>query len=67
MQRNTVLDLRLYVKMRFKQFKDKEDYAEYLFLVKKYTSLCFSEASDILSKIKKVKANYKPEGNGVGM
>lgn len=44
----------------FKKFKDKEDYTNYGFLVKRYTSMCFSEATEILNKMKKIKASYKP-------
>ena len=44
----------------FRKFKDKEDFTNYLFFVKKYTAQTFSDATDILSKLKQIKATYKP-------
>lgn len=45
----------------YKDFKSKEEYTDYVFLVKKYTSLCFNEAATVLEQMKKIKKNYKPE------
>ncbi len=44
----------------FKEFKDKEDYTNYLFFVKKYTAQCFSDSNEILTKLKQIKASHKP-------
>ena len=44
----------------YKDYKNKEEYAEFLFFVKKFTQSCFSEATNILAQLKKIKAEYKP-------
>jgi len=44
----------------FRKFKDKEDFTNYLFFVKKYTAQTFSDANEILAKLKQIKATYKP-------
>jgi hypothetical protein len=55
--------INIIIKDAFKDFKDKEDYATYQFLVKKFTSNCFQDQAKLLDEIKKVKkllpAEYK--------
>jgi len=44
----------------YKDYKTKEEYTDFIFFVKKFTSNCFSEATNILALLKKIKAEYKP-------
>jgi len=43
----------------FKNFKDKEDFTNFSFFVKKYTTMCFADANDILAKLKKIKSEFQ--------
>mmetsp|Transcript_4249 Transcript_4249/g.3570 ORF Transcript_4249/g.3570 Transcript_4249/m.3570 type:complete len:226 (-) Transcript_4249:106-783(-) len=50
--------LELICKDAFKKFENKEQYTDFSFIVKKYTSTCFNDQKEILDKIKKIKADY---------
>ena len=43
------------IKDAFKDFKDKEDYTNYAFFVKRYSSMAFQEQAKLLDEIKKIK------------